>query len=184
MIRVIHDYLKKKRIKAILFKKTLQSSINVLLIDFIDINDHYCSLLLGYTETQIFTQSSQFLLGNSSGLFDELDNNLKIFSNQEEWSKEKYQMLSARELQRSYELMQNSLNKFIDTKVGDYCVNNLRAFLAPVASISLLYSQAGKIQKPIIFVFGEKVFIEEDKYSEDFFVLLEELGLSDLYRRN
>ena len=87
MIRVIHDYLKKKRIKAILFKKTLQSSINVLLIDFIDINDHYCSLLLGYTETQIFTQSSQFLLGNSSGLFDELDNNLKIFLNQEEWSK-------------------------------------------------------------------------------------------------
>ena len=64
MIRVIHDYLKKKRIKAILFKKTLQSSINVLLIDFIDINDHYCSLLLGYTETQIFTQSSQFLLEN------------------------------------------------------------------------------------------------------------------------
>lgn len=183
MIKEINKFLKQCHIKVILYKQILHSDVSVLLIDFIDACDRYCSLMVGYTETQIFTQNRQFLLGDSNSLFDEISDNLKIFSDRESWTKGKYQMVSARALQRSYSVLQTTLDAYAGVEVYGYEVISLKVFLAPMAFISLVYTYNGETQKPVNFILGEQVALDNRRYSNEFFHFLEFINLDSLYRR-
>ena len=166
MKRVLDAYLKSKRIAAFLGRKRVETFITVEVINFLGVNGCYYSLLVGYNQTEFLTASSgnQKYLGerkNALDLFDQLDNNLRIFNSREDWVDGKYDEVDIDKLSLQVQgLFEKRFSKSVGKGYGGFYCVAIKYSFEFCASLAVIYSFNDCPQKSLVLPLGNKSLVQ------------------------
>lgn len=165
---IIRKYLRSLEIKVLLNHKHIDDVVSIEIYDFIS-RDMYCSLLLAYSESELFVGNSgtaNSWIGDkesNADIYLMIESNIRRFSTKAEWVEGKYDERILNAFKRKISLCLEC-NDFTGLECGLFKVDKVKFFVNPCRMYLVYYSYKGAPQLPI------KVFVDSMSVIENPFI--------------